>query len=221
MYTILAYTDTIVFNVIRKAAYENFCTVYTIRSYSPSKLVASVGNIMIIVSRNNKSATISVKCGNAKKSFYIKVNENRINFDGNEMDTNLFIYHISSIENELYEYVKIISEKCNMQEICHKQKKGIKEILVEGKKINIGEEIKHSLEQLLTILYKREVSVECSKSSLCIKKVILTRRKVYIQLVDSEKENYWYLELNDLINKMPEHAQEILNIEGQIRAQSI
>ncbi|QGA67566.1 hypothetical protein [Sulfolobus sp. E11-6] len=220
MYAILAYIDTIVFNVVRKAAYENFCTVYTIKSYSPCKLVASVGNIRIIVNRGNTTASISVKCGNMKKMFYIRINKNnRINYDGNEIDADLFTYHIPSIETKLYEYIVVVSENCNTQEICYKQNKGIKEILVEGKKINISKDIRGSLEQLLTILYKREVSVECNKSSLCIKKAIATRKKVYVQLVDVKKENYWYLELSDLINKMPEHAQEILNIIKQINAQ--
>ncbi|QXJ30050.1 hypothetical protein J5U23_02939 [Saccharolobus shibatae B12] len=219
MHAILAYIDTIVFNVIRKAAYENFCTAYTIKSYSPSKLVASVGNIVIFISRSNTTVRISVRCGNKKKPFYIRVNKDRITYDGNEIDANSFIYHIASIENRLYESLVLMSENCNTQEICYKQNKGIKEILVEGKKININEDIKRNLEQLLTIIYKREVSIECNKSSLCVKKVIATRRKVYVQLIDAKKENYWYLELNDLINKMPDHAQEILNVIKQIRTQ--
>ena len=111
-----------------------------------------------------------------------------------------------------------VSEECELQVLCQGYKRGIKENLIPGLVINVNDKIMESLEYILTILYKRNMSVKCSnKNEICIKKVILSQRnRIYIQLHDQNKQNYWYIELNELINKLPDYASDILIIINSI-----
>ncbi|WP_338600724.1 hypothetical protein V6M85_12525 [Sulfolobus tengchongensis] len=212
MHAILAYIDTIVFNIVRKVAYENFCATYDMRSYSPSRTIAITGNLRVIISKSNKNVNVIIKCGKIRDSFQITLKHNKLIYGENEVDVSSFIYMIPSIENKLYSSMLKISDSCNIQEICYRQSKVIKEILVEGYKVDISEEIKRNLEQILTLFYRKNVSVGCKANLICIRKAIVSGKKVYLQLADPRKQNYWYLEINELIDKMPDYAQEILAI---------
>lgn len=226
MYAIINYVDNLIYNTIRKISVENFCYVYDIKSYSPSKLVAIVGNVRLIAIKSDRKVTLYILCGKNREIFQLNVDyeNNKLTYyqrskkSIEELDINSIYSLISSLENDLYNAMIKVSEECELQVLCQGYKRGIKENLIPGLVINVNDKIMESLEYILTILYKRNISVKCSnKNEICIKKVILSQRnRIYIQLHDQNKRNYWYIELNELINKLPDYASDILMIINSI-----
>ncbi|TRM74254.1 hypothetical protein DJ523_05290, partial [Sulfolobus sp. E5] len=73
-------------------------------------------------------------------------------------------------------------------------------------------------ERIFTLMYKKSVKSDCNDNDLCIKNIILSNRKIFIQFYDNLKSNYWYVELSELINRIPDYASEVLELIDTIRS---
>ncbi len=226
MHALVNYVENIIFNVIRRASSELFCNTFSFSSTSPSKIIALTGNITVIVVKSNNKVDLTISCGNLKRKLKVSLDEDKMiywNVDNSKkqiekLNIDSFPSTLMAIEEEIYSILTKISLECQLQPLCFGYKRGIKNVLVQGVKISPDDNIKRKLERIFTLMYKKSVKSDCNDNDLCIRNIILSNKKIFVQFYDNLKNNYWYVELGELINRIPDYASEVLEIIDTIRS---
>ncbi|TRM85773.1 hypothetical protein DJ521_07120, partial [Sulfolobus sp. E3] len=193
MHALVNYVENITFNVIRRASNELFCNTFSFSSTSPSKIIASTGNITLILVKSNTKVDLTISCGKLKRKLKVSLDEDKIIYwnedDNKKRIEKLNIYSfpsaLTTIEEEMFKILTKISLECQLQSLCFSYKKRIKNVLVQGVRINVDDNTKHKLERIFTLMYKKSVKSDCNDNDLCIKNIILSNRKIFIQFYDN------------------------------------
>ncbi|MEM0130591.1 MAG: hypothetical protein QXN74_00465 [Saccharolobus sp.] len=73
MHSITNYIHNVVYNTMERASLEDFCGTYSLNLLSLSNLVATIGNVRIIVTYNNKNVKILIKYSKLQTSLSLNI----------------------------------------------------------------------------------------------------------------------------------------------------